>query len=86
MSTVAAPPMLDHVFHEERAWHGPTLPRSAYVVTIPDACLAELERAVFELRRAPVPTLLLLPEQFDLQACARLMEDVRHRLDRGPAS
>ena len=37
-----------------------------------------------ELRRAPVPTLLLLPEHFALEATARLMEEVRARLDEGP--
>ena len=84
MSTLAPPPMLDQAFPEDRAWHGPTLAASTYLVKLSDACLAELDRVVFELRRAPVPTLLLLPEHFELQACARLVDDVRARLDRGP--
>ena len=76
--------MVEHAFPADRAWCGPTLGPSTYVVTLSEACLAELDRVVFELRRAPVPTLLLLPEHFELPACARLMDDVRERLDRGP--
>ena len=46
--------------------------------------LGELEGTLAELRRAPVPTLLLLPEHFPLAATARWMREVRRRLDEGP--
>jgi alpha-ketoglutarate-dependent taurine dioxygenase len=53
-------------------------------VPIPDPCRRELEGVLEELRRAPVPTLLLLPEHFALEACRRFMAGVRERLDKGP--
>jgi alpha-ketoglutarate-dependent taurine dioxygenase len=77
-------PMFNDVFPEERAWRGPTLPVARYLLTIPHACLAELEGVLTELRAAPVPTLLLLPEHFALERCARFMAAVRDTLDRGP--
>ena len=54
-----------------------------YLVPIPDACLRELDAVVAELRKGPVPTLLLEPAHFQLEACARLMATVRTRLDEG---
>jgi hypothetical protein len=64
--------MLSTVIPEPAAWHGPTLARERYLIPIPPAVLTELEGALAELRRAPVPTLLLLPEHFPLAATARL--------------
>jgi alpha-ketoglutarate-dependent taurine dioxygenase len=78
------PAMLDQPVPADRAWHGPSLPRDRYLIEIPPACLVELERALTELRAGPVPTLLLLPEHFALDACRRWIETVRERLDRGP--
>ena len=43
--------------------------------------MAELEAIVAEQRKAPVPTLVLLPEQFEMDACRKLMREVRQRLD-----
>lgn len=51
---------------EPAAWHGPSLAADRYMVPIPGAALAELDGALAELRRAPVPTLLLLAEHFPL--------------------
>ncbi len=67
-----------------RAWHGPTLPRERSLVPIPPAVRAELEGALAELRRAPVPTLLLVPEHFALEATAGFMAEVRGVLEDGP--
>jgi alpha-ketoglutarate-dependent taurine dioxygenase len=77
-------PMLSEVVEQPRAWRGPSLARDEYVVPIPDECRAELRGVLQELRAAPVPTLLLLPEHFDLAACARWMAAARERLDHGP--
>jgi alpha-ketoglutarate-dependent taurine dioxygenase len=77
-------PMLTDRVPDDRAWHGPALPASRYLLRIPEDGLAELERVAAELRAAPVPTLLLLPEHFALAACARFMATVRERLDQGP--
>lgn len=76
--------MLDTLVPAPQAWHGPSLSREHYLLSIPPAVLAELDQALAELRRAPVPTLLLLPEHFALEASARFMDEVRRRLDEGP--
>ena len=83
MTTVSLP-MLTEAVPDHRAWRGPSLSPDRYLVRIPDECVAEMESVLAELRRAPVPTLLLLPEHFALDACARWMKAVRARLDEGP--
>jgi alpha-ketoglutarate-dependent taurine dioxygenase len=80
--TTGSPPMLTEAVPDHRAWR--SLAPDRYLVRIPDECVAEMESVLAELRRAPVPTLLLLPEHFALDACARWMEDVRDHLDEGP--
>jgi alpha-ketoglutarate-dependent taurine dioxygenase len=78
------PAVWDQPIPEDRAWRGPTLARERYLLTIPPDCLAELDAVLAELRAAPVPTLVLVPEQFALDACRRWIETVRARLDTGP--
>ena len=59
MSMIAATaPMLDDRVARARAWFGPALRDSDFVVGLPDACLAELDQVVAEQRKAPVPTLM----------------------------
>jgi hypothetical protein len=79
VTTSEAPAMLSTAIPEPAAWHGPTLAREHYLIPIPAAVLAELEGALTELRRAPLPTLLLLPEHFPLAAAARWMREVRRQ-------
>ena len=79
----SAPPMLTDLVPEPRAWHGPRLAREHYLVPFPDEVLAEMDAVRAELRAAPVPTLLLLPEHFALDATRRFMDDVRRRLLEG---
>jgi len=76
--------MLTTVVPEPAAWLGPSLAADRYLMPIPATVLAELDGMLAELRRAPVPTLLLQPEHFPLAACGRWMADVRRRLDEGP--
>jgi hypothetical protein len=76
--------MLTRPLPESAAWHGPSLPADRYLLPIPVEVLAELDAALRELRRAPVPTLLLLPEHFPLAATVTWMAEVRRRLDAGP--
>jgi alpha-ketoglutarate-dependent taurine dioxygenase len=76
--------MLTRALPESAAWHGPTLPADRYLMPMPAEVLAELDAALAELRRAPVPTLLLAPEHFSLAAAGRWMADVRRHLDDGP--
>src|SRR5947209_5095141 len=76
MTTSPAPAMLETLVPTPRAWHGPTLGREHYLLPIPAPVLAEMEAALAELRRAPVPTLLLLPAA----GAGRRHE---HRVERG---
>ena len=76
-------PMLTEIVAAPRAGHGPALTSDRYLVSIPGDCLREIDAVVAELRRGPVPTLLLDPAQFALDACARLMATVRSHLDEG---
>ncbi len=64
-----------------RAWLGPSLRDEDFVVPLPADCLAELDAIVEEQRRAPVPTLVLLPEHFEMAACRRWMAGIQQRLD-----
>jgi len=66
-----------------RAWRGPELRDEAFVVGLPADCLAELDQVVAEQRAAPVPTLVLMPDHFALDACRTWIEGIRRRLDHG---
>ena len=67
----------------QRAWHGPDLQDEDFVIKLDAACMAELEHVVAEQVKAPVPTLVLQPSHFQLDACAKLMAGVKKRLDDG---
>ncbi|HSB41645.1 MAG TPA: hypothetical protein VLK28_07420 [Methylomirabilota bacterium] len=67
-NSAGAPPMLSTVVRGPAAWHGPTLSAGRSRLPIPPAVHDEVAQALAELRRAPVPTLLLLPEHFPLAA------------------
>jgi alpha-ketoglutarate-dependent taurine dioxygenase len=75
--------MLNEQVSAKQAWHGPALVDDDFKVTLSNDCVAELEAIVAEQRKAPVPTLVLLPEQFEMSACRKLMQDVKQRLDTG---
>lgn len=75
--------MLDDLVTAPRAWLGPQLRDEQFVVKLPPDCLAELDAAIAEQRKAPAPTALLLPEQFRLDACRRLIGEIKPRLDHG---
>ncbi len=64
-----------------RAWLGRELADADFIVKLTPECMAELEGVIAEQRKAPVPTLILAPEHFKLDACRRLMQDVKRRLD-----
>jgi len=66
-----------------RAWHGPDLADDDFKVMFSKDGLAELEAIVAEQRKAPVPTLVLLPEHFEMSACREFMQGVKQRLDVG---
>ena len=68
-----------------RAWQRGDLSASAWTVPVPAACLKEIALVVEGLRAsAAVAAETLRPGQFELPACARLMEAVRDKLLDGP--
>lgn len=80
---IANPKMLEEQFQPPRAWHGPDLVDDNFKIAIGNDCMAELDAIVAEQRKAPVPTLVLLPEHFEMSACRTLMQGVKQRLDTG---
>ena len=81
--SISNPEMLKGQIPATRAWHGPDLVDDDFKIILSRDCMAELEAIVAEQRKAPVPTLVLLPEHFEMSACRKLMENVRQRLDSG---
>jgi alpha-ketoglutarate-dependent taurine dioxygenase len=79
--TDAAPLMLADDIRDGRAWRRETLTPQDWLVPLPQSCLDELDAAVEAMRRNPLPTLLLGPEQFALEACAEVMRRVRAKLE-----
>jgi len=67
-----------------QAWTRDTIAPADWTVTLPEAALAELRVVRDEIRRAPVPTFLLDPADFALQACRATMEEVRRVTQSGP--
>jgi alpha-ketoglutarate-dependent taurine dioxygenase len=81
--TAAEPLMLADDIRDGRAWRRETLSPRDWLVAMSPRCLEELDAAVAELRRNPLPTLLLSPDHFALSACAELMGHVGARLRDG---
>ena len=52
-----------------QAWTRDTIVPTAWAVPLPTAALAELRAVLAELRSAPLPTFLLDPTDFALDAC-----------------
>jgi alpha-ketoglutarate-dependent taurine dioxygenase len=78
--TRAGPPMLSTDVQDRRAWRRDTLSSADWLVTMPPRAIDELDAAIRQLRRDPLPTLLLSPDQFSLSACAEVMGRVRANL------
>ena len=68
---------------QRQAWTRATLGARDWTVAVPDACIDELDRALALLRAAPPPLESLDPDDFDLTACVRLMDQVRAKLAHG---
>ena len=81
--TMAVPLMLSDDIRDGSAWRRENLAPRDWLVPVPPRCLDELDAAVEDLRRNPLPTLLLSPDQFALSACAELMGRVRALLRDG---
>jgi len=77
------PRMLDDDVRDGRAWQRKELSPGDWLVSLPPRCVDELEAVARQLRREPLPTILLDPSQFSLAACAEVMDRVRERLRTG---
>ena len=67
-----------------QAWTRDTIKPADWTVPLPPAALAELRAVLAELRRAPLPTFLLDPADFALDACRAAMNEVRRVTQDGP--
>ena len=67
-----------------RAWTRRTIRESDWRIAVPSSCLDEIEQLERVLERDPVPTYLLAPSDYKLDACRNLLGEVRRRLDEGP--
>lgn len=67
-----------------QAWTRDTIAPNDWTVSLPAAALAEVRAVRDEIRRAPVPTFLLDPDDFKLDACRATMNEVRRVTQEGP--
>jgi alpha-ketoglutarate-dependent taurine dioxygenase len=67
-----------------QAWTRATIAPADWTVPLPEAARRELLAVRDELRRAPVPTFLLDPRDFVLDACRVTMAEVRRATQSGP--
>jgi hypothetical protein len=75
--------MLETEVRDPRAWRRAALGPTDWLVPLSPAAIDELDAAVAQLRRDPLPLLLVEPEQFALSACRAVMARVRATLDQG---
>jgi hypothetical protein len=76
-------PRIDSPIEGPEAWRRDTIRPADYHVELSPPCLDELCRAADELRRFPLPTIVLDPADFDLSHCRAAMASVRGILDTG---
>jgi hypothetical protein len=69
---------------EAATWTRDTIATGAWTVRLTQAALTELRAVRDEIRRAPVPTFLLDPKDFELDACRAVMDEVRRVTREGP--
>src|ERR1700759_4936160 len=67
-----------------QAWTRDTIAPADWTVPLPDAAARELLAVLAEIRRAPVPTFLLDPKDFALDACRATMAEGRRVTRDGP--
>ena len=64
-------------------WERRDVSEPEWLMAFPPAALAEIEELVLTLRRHPMETLALDPDDYALDACRRFMAGVRETLDNG---
>ena len=76
-------PRLDRAITDRRAWTRETLSASDWTVAIDEAAAAEIRELAAALARDPLPTLLISPDQFHLDACRAVMSRAKSLLTDG---
>ena len=82
-AAASVPLMLEEDVRDSRAWRRKDLSRGQWLISLPARCIDELDAVALQVRREPLPTLLLDPGQFALAACAEVMDRVREKLRTG---
>jgi len=67
-----------------QAWTRDTIVPADWTVTLTDTAQRELLAVRNEIRRAPLPTFLVEPKDFALDACRAVIEEVRRVAQSGP--
>ena len=75
--------MLDTIISDHRAWMGENIQAKDWCVTVSDEANKELTDLVKALQRAPLPTLLLTPEDYQLPILQNIVQQARFILDEG---
>jgi alpha-ketoglutarate-dependent taurine dioxygenase len=76
--------MLEADIQDRGVWRRKELSPEHWLVPLPPRCVDELDAVARQVRREPLPTLLLEPGQFSLAGCAEVMNQVREKLRTGP--
>jgi alpha-ketoglutarate-dependent taurine dioxygenase len=82
-AVASRPNLLNEDVPDHQAWRRQSIAPKDWLVSLPQRCLDELDAAACQVRRDPLPTVLLDPQQFSLAACAQMMDHVRKRLRAG---
>lgn len=75
--------MIEGLIDGPMAWRSETAQQSDWMVPVPQQCLDELERIRQKLSLERMPMLALHPEDYELEACSKLMSEARRRLNEG---
>ena len=78
-----APLILQEDIQGPQTWRHDGISPRDWLVPLPERCIDELDAVVCQIRRDPLPTILLSPDQFSLAACADVMVQVREKLRTG---
>jgi len=79
----SVPLMLEEDVRGSRAWTQKDLSPGQWLISLPPRCVDELDAVARQVRREPLPTVLLDPGEYSLAACAEVMDRVRERLRTG---
>ncbi|MCP5150598.1 MAG: TauD/TfdA family dioxygenase [Ectothiorhodospiraceae bacterium] len=83
VASAPCPPPWQRPLDGASAWRRDDIGASHWRVDVPDRCLRELDALVDLLRAHPIPTEMLDPTDYPLDAARALMHEVRTTLDEG---